>query len=73
MKLGIGLWGCGAVYKLAVPYRRGLRLHDFAWSAWWTNTVLMGVQMGDAFGSEFAKALCLPGGAEAPWRVRHVG
>ena len=44
--------------------RDGASLPNFAWDAWWTNAVLMGVQAGDAFGERFAQAT----GLEAPWR-----
>ena len=40
----------------------------FKWSAWWTNAVLMGVQVGDAFGEPFAEAAELM--AAEGWRMR---
>ena len=46
----------------------GASLPDFAWGAWWTNAVLMGVQVGDAFGKEFVKAAGLAAGQD--WRLR---
>ena len=47
-----------------------VRLPDFQWDVWWTNAVLMGVQIGDAFGGRFAEAAGLA--AEGPdWRA-HV-
>ena len=43
----------------------GVRLPGFRWDPWWTNVVLMGVQMGDAFGNKFVEAaslqMALPG------------
>jgi ankyrin repeat protein len=34
----------------------GAGLPNFEWNAWWTNVVLMGVQMGEAFGVSFAQS-----------------
>ena len=60
----------------------GVALPSFEWSPWWTNAVLMGVQVGAAFGTAFVKAAGLaavdaavdtdgvPAGEE--WRVRIV-
>ena len=39
--------------------RDGAPLPGFAWSPWWTNAVLMGVQTGADFGLPFAEALQL--------------
>jgi len=47
----------------------GATLPNFGWSAWWTNAVLMGVQVGDEFGSNFAVGL---EGGEQGWRIRLV-
>ena len=47
--------------------RDGASLPGFAWEVWWTNSVLMGVEMGDVFGDKFVTAVGLAPGSS--WRL----
>ena len=51
-------------YAMRAVSAGGARLPGFRWSAWWTNAVLMGVQVGDAFGAAYPPP---PRGSEKAW------
>jgi hypothetical protein len=59
-------------YAMRAIATGGVRLLDFRWDVWWTNTVFMGVQTGDAFGGALAEAAGLAEVEGGGWRSRVV-